>query len=178
MSEEFNSAELANGQAVGINGTINGYNADVETRMAHVLEDVGRWVEDRSGVLMGHIKAAVTDGKNTVTMNLTDLQEGVMFHGILRPCRKAEFSFMAAVLDVDKHQLEHKVLHSLEDSGINMELEEHHHHHEHGHDCKCGCHDHKHEHHDHDCGCGHHHHHDEEHHHKHGHDCECGHHHH
>ncbi len=172
---EFNSAEEAGGIAVGINGEINGFNADVEARLANALTDVGRWVEREAGALMGHIKMAVTSDDSTVTMNLTDLREGVMFRGKVRPCRRADFSFMAAVLDVEEDRLRHTVIHALEDSGVNMVLEggvtPHHHHHDH--DCGCG-HHHDHDHHDHDhhhdgeCSCGHHHdhgHHDHDHHH-------------
>ncbi len=179
---EFNSAELAGGKSIGLNGNIRGYNADVEARLADVLMQVGRWVERESGMLMGHIKLAASNGEETVTMNLTDLEEGVLFHGKLRPSKDVQFSFMAAVLDVDDHELEHITLHAFENSGINMTINEHsgshhHHHHEHGEDCTCGCHDHDHEHeHGEDCTCGchdhDHHHHDGEccHDHEHGHD--------
>ena len=143
----------------------------MEARLAHVLMDVGRWVEREAGALMGHIKTAVSSDSATVTLNLTDLREGVLFHGRVRPSKSVRFSFMAAVLDVDEDRLRHTVLHALDDSGINMVLEggvtPHHHHHDHG--CDCGHdhhHDHSHDHH-HDCGCGHDHHHD--------HDCGCGH---
>ena len=180
---EFNSAELANGKSIGLNGEIRGFNADVEARLADVLMQVGRWVERESGALMGHIKMAVTNGEQTVTMNLTDIDEGVLFHGKVRPSQTVQFSFMAAVLDVDDHELEHRTLHAFEDSGIMMDIHEHssshhHHHHDHGPDCTCGCHDHDHEHHhDHehgpDCTCGcHDHDHDHEHHHD-GEECHC-----
>ena len=185
---EFNSAEMAGGKSIGLNGKIRGFNADVEARLADVLMQVGRWVERESGALMGHIKMAVTNGEQTVTMNLTDMAEGVLFHGKVRPSKDTDFSFMAAVLDVDDHELEHITLHAFEQSGVMMEIEghsashhHHHHHHdgeechchdhhEHGEDCDCGCHDHDHHHeHDEDCDCGchdhKHHHHDGEHHH-------------
>ena len=174
---EFNSAELANGKSIGLNGEIRGFNADVEARLADVLMQVGRWVERESGALMGHIKMAVTNGDQTVTMNLTDIDEGVLFHGKVRPSQTVQFSFMAAVLDVDDHELEHRTLHAFEDSGIMMDIHEHssshhHHHHDHGPDCTCGCHDHDHEHHHHEgeeCHC---HDHDHEHHHD-GEECHC-----
>ena len=181
---EFNSAELANGKSIGLNGEIRGFNADVEARLADVLMQVGRWVERESGALMGHIKMAVTNGDQTLTMNLTDIDEGVLFHGKVRPSQTVQFSFMAAVLDVDDHELEHRTLHAFEDSGIMMDIHEHssshhHHHHDHDHgpDCTCGCHDHDHEHHHHDgeeCHC-HDHDHDHEHHHHHhdGEECHC-----
>lgn len=171
---EFNSAEMAGGKAIGLNGEIRGYNADVEARLANILMDVGRWVENESGALMGHIKMAVSTDEQTLTMNLTDMVEGVLYHGKVRPSKLVEFSFMAAVLDVDEDRLEHVTLHAFEDSGVNVTIDGHshsHHHHDHGEDCKCGCHGH-HEHHHHEDGgecCCH------EHHHEHG---ECRHHHH
>lgn len=172
---EFNSAEMAGGKSIGLNGEIRGFNADVEARLADVLMQVGRWVERESGALMGHIKMAVSNGDQTLTMNLTDLDEGVLFHGKVRPSREVQFSFMAAVLDVDDHELEHRTLHAFEDSGIMMDIHEHsasHHHHHHHHDGEeCHCHDHDHEHgEDCDCGC-----HDHEHHHHHedGEECHC-----
>ena len=185
---EFNSAEMAGGKSIGLNGEIRGFNADVEARLADVLMQVGRWVDREAGALMGHIKMAVSNGDQTLTMNLTDLEEGVLFHGKVRPSRTVEFSFMAAVLDVDDHELEHRTLHAFEDSGIMMDIHGHsssHHHHHHHHDgeechchdhdhdddCDCGCHDHEHLHHHEDgeeCHC-----HDHEHHH-HGDDDECG----
>ena len=181
---EFNSAEEAGGKSIGLSGKIRGYNADVEARLADVLMQVGRWVERESGALMGHIKMAVTNGEQTLTMNLTDMAEGVLYHGKIRPSKSVDFSFMAAVLDVDDHELEHRTLHAFEDSGVMMDIDgkssshHHHHHHEHGEDCTCGCHDHDHEHHHHDdddCCC-HGGHHDEDghcHHHDHDHDGCC-----
>ncbi len=180
---EYNSAEEAGGKSIGLSGEIRGFNADIEARLADVLMQVGRWVERESGALMGHIKMAVTNGEQTLTMNLTDLDEGVLFHGKVRPSKTVDFSFMAAVLDVDDHELEHRTLHAFEDSGVMMDIHghssshEHHHHHDHGEGCTCGCHDHdhEHEHHHHDgeeCHCHDHDH--EHHHHEHGEDCDCG----
>lgn len=155
MTENFDSAEMAGGQAVGMNGEIHGFNADAEARLADALMDIGRWVERQAGALMGHIKMAIVSEDGSVTMNLTDLQEGVMYHGRLRPCRNAEFSFMAAVLDVDRDGLSHAALHALEDSGVNMRIDGHSQmHHRHDGECSCG----HHHHHDEGCSCGHHHH--------------------
>lgn len=178
---EFNSAEMAGGKAIGLEGEIRGYNADVEARLANILVDVARWVDRESGALMGHIKMAVTNDDQTVTMNITDLDEGVLFHGKVRPSKVVKFSFMAAVLDVDEHQLEHKALHAFDDSGIMVEIHGHsraNHDHEHGEGCTCGCHDHHHHHeHGEECTCGchdHDHEHEHHHHHEHGEDCKCG----
>ena len=175
---EFNSAEMAGGKSIGLNGEIRGFNADVEARLADVLLQVGRWVERESGALMGHIKMAVSNGDQTMTMNLTDLDEGVLYHGKVRPSKSVQFSFMAAVLDVDDHELEHRTLHAFEDSGIMMDIQGHsssHHHHHHHHDGEeCHCHDHDHDHeHGEDCDCGCHDHEHHHHHHEDGEECHC-----
>ena len=143
------SAEMAGGVAAGFTGHIHGFNADCEARLDAMMIAVGRWVESEAGMLLGHIKMNVTvDGKG-VTLNLTDLSRGVEHHDRLRPAVKADFNFMAAVLDVDRHELEHAMLHAMEDSGVDICMDEH--------ECSCGHHhDHEHHHHDHEhhCGCG------------------------
>ncbi len=183
---EHTSLEMAGGCAVGFTGTINGYNADAEARFANALLSVGKWVVAESGCLLGHIKAAIVkeDGSG-ITLNLTDLENGVEHHGTLGPQESVKFSFMTAVVDVDEHELKHAMWHAMEDTGLDYKLDEpvchchdHDHHH---HDEECGCgHDHGHEHHHHDeeeacgCGCGHDHGH-EHHHHHHDEcdDCDC-----
>lgn len=150
------SAEQAGGVAAGFSGHIHGFNADAEARLDKMMMSVGRWVESEAGMMLGHIKMSVTVDGVGITLNLTSLENGVEHHDRLRPCVKADFNFMAAVLDVDKDELEHIMLHAIEDSGVDFCLDEH--------ECACGHHhDHHHEHHHHDgeCSCGHHHHHDE-----------------
>ena len=168
---EKTSIEEAGGCAVGLTGTITGYNADAEARFAKALLQVGQWVAKESGCMLGHIKAAiVTEAGNGVTLNLTDLDNGVEHHGTLDPQEKVHFDFMCAVLDVDEHELKHQMYHAIDDTGLDYELDEHvechchdhdHHHdhdHEHGHEHhhhdgeECHCHDHDHEHHHHDDG--------------------------
>jgi hypothetical protein len=183
MSEhehDHTSLEMAGGCAVGFTGTIKGYNADAEARFANALLSVGKWVVSETGTLLGHIKAAIVkeDGSG-ITLNLTDLENGVEHHGTLGPQEKVKFSFMTAVVDVDEHELKHAMWHAIEDTGLDYELDEpvchchdHEHHHHHHDDDECGCHDHEHHHHHHDddeCGC-----HDHEHHHHHHDDDECG----
>ena len=161
MSEET-SIEMSGGTAVGFKGHIHGFNADAEARLDKMMMEVGRWVEQEAGVLLGHIKMAVTFEGKGVTMNLTDMNEGVLHHDVLRPKEKVDFVFMAAVTDVDHDELEHRMLHAIEDSGVDFCLEEHEcscgHHHEHNHDHEHGEH----------CHC-----HDHEHHHEHGEHCHC-----
>lgn len=144
---ERTSIEEAGGVAVGLKGHIHGYNADVAARFSNALLTTGKWVEKEAGSLLGHIKAAIynSEGKG-ITLNLTDIENGVEQHGTLSPQGRVDFNFMSAVLDVDPHALEHVMMDALEDSGIDYHLENHHHHdHEH----------HGHHHHDHD------HHHDD-----------------
>ncbi len=189
---EWTSFDEANGCAEGLQGTITGWNADAEARMVKAMITVGKWVEKEAGCLLGHIKTAVVDENGDgITLNLTDLENGVEHHGVLDPMEKVRFSFMSAVVDVDAHELRHRMFHAIDDTGLDYELDEHvecscgchdHHHHDeechchdhhhHHHDGECHCHDHDHGHHHHhdgECHC-HEHHHDEEHHHG---DCCC-----
>ena len=164
-----NSEELAGGVGVGFSGHIHGFNADVEARLDSMMMQVGRWVEKEAGYMMGHIKMSVTvDGKG-ITLNLTDLGIGVEHHDRLKPSREADFNFMAAVVDVDEGELEHAMMHAMDDSGIYFHVDEH--------ECACG-HDHSHEHHHDHEGCCHDHHHDHDHEHHHDGECHCHDHHH
>lgn len=177
---EKTSIEEAGGCAVGLTGKINCFNADAEARFAKALLTIGEWVQKESGCLLGHIKAAITlDDGSGITLNLTDLENGVEHHGTLEPQEKVNFTFMCAVLDVDEGELRHRMYHAIDDSGLDYELDEH---------VECHCHDHDHHHHDHDHdhdhGHEHHHHHDgeechchdhEHHHHDHDHDHDDGH---
>lgn len=169
---EPTSIEQAGGCAVGLSGTITGFNADAEARFAKALMQVGDWVTKESGCLLGHIKAAIVkeDGSG-ITLNLTDVENGVEHHGTMEPQEKVHFTFMCAVLDVDEHELKHRMYHAIDDTGLDYELEENvechchdhdHHHHEHGDECHCHDHEHGHDHH----------HHDEGHHHEDG-ECHC-----
>lgn len=183
---EHTSLDDADGCAVGLQGSITGWNADAEARMANALLDVGKWVTKESGCLLGHIKAAIVDENGAgVTLNLTDLDNGVEHHGTLDPMEKVRFAFMCAVVDVDEHELRHRMFHAIDDTGLDYELDEHvechchdhdhdhehghehHHHHDGDEECHCHDHDHEHEHHHHDdeeCHC--HDHHDDK--------CSCG----
>ena len=146
---EHTSLDDASGCAVGLQGSIIGWNADAEARMAGALLTVGKWVAQESGCLLGHIKAAVVDENGAgVTLNLTDLDNGVEHHGTLEPMEKVRFAFMCAVVDVDEHELRHRIFHAIDDTGLDYELDEHvechchDHDHEHHHDGECHCHDH------------------------------------
>jgi len=178
------SADMVGGVGVGFTGHIHGFNADAEARLDSMMMEVGKWVEKEAGYLMGHIKMSVTvDGKG-ITLNLTDLKIGVEHHDYLKPSKKADFNFMAAVVDVDKGELEHAMMHAMEDCGVYFHVDEHecacghehHHHHDHEHDHEHHDHEHHHEHGE-ECHCHdhehHHHDHDHEHHHEHGEHCHC-----
>ncbi len=153
-----NSIEEAGGAAVGFTGSITGFNADAQARMADALLKIGKWVGGESGVLLGHIKCAIyRDDGSGVTLNLIDMENGVEIHGTLEPSEKVSFTLMCAVLDVDPADLDHTMHHVLEDACLDIELDHH--------DCHCHDHDHGHDHdHEHDHGHhhGHEHHHDDD----------------
>ncbi len=151
--------EEAGGVATGVTGRRGCWNADSEARLCSAMMVVGKWVQSEAGTMLGHIKAAVTlDDGSGITLNLTDMNNGVEKHGELPPQDKVNFTFMSAVLDVDEHELHHVMHDAIDDSGLLYEIDEHecHCHHHHDHDEECCCHDHDHEHHHH-----HHHHHGE-----------------
>ncbi|MCQ2079597.1 MAG: hydrogenase nickel incorporation protein HypA [archaeon] len=169
---EENSIKEAGGCAAGFTGRFFNFNADAEARLAEALFTVGKFVQGESGCLLGHIKAAVVNKDGVgITLNLIDMDNGVEHHGTMPRCDEAEFNFMCAVLDVDEYELTHKMLHAIDDSGIDYfinkeSLEHHHHHHDHEHgecdDPNCECHKHEHgECDDPECSCHHHHHHGE-----------------
>lgn len=147
------SAEMAGGTAVGFKGKVRGFNADAERRLKDMLTAIGKWAESESGMMTGHIKMSVSTDKGGITLNLTDMSEGVLIQGNLRPTPEAEFHIMAALTDVEKGDLEHKMVHAMEDSGVFLEFDhcghshDHNHHHDHDHD-----HSHNHNH-DEECGC-------------------------
>ena len=144
------SAEMAGGTAVGFKGRIRGFNADAERRLGDMLMAIGRWAESETGAMIGHIKMSVSTDTGGITLNLTDLSEGVLHHGTLRPTREAEFHIMAALTDVDRSELEHEIMHAMDDSGVFLDFDHRGHSHDHTHD-----HNHDHEHvHDENCGCG------------------------
>jgi hypothetical protein len=158
---------MAGGVAVGVNGHIHGFNADAEARLDNAMVQVGKWIDKTAGYFLGHVKMAIYTGDEGITLNLIDLSIGVEHHGTMAPAEKADYNFMAAVVDVDADELKHVMLHALEDSGVDICFDEHEchcHDHEHGHHHdgeECHCHDHDHDDHD-----GHKHHHD-------GEECHC-----
>ena len=179
---EENSMKEAGGCAAGFRGKFFNFNADAEARLADARLAVGKYVQGESGCLLGHIKAAVVNEKGEgITLNLIDMDNGVEHHGTLPRSDVVTFDFMCAVLDVDEHELTHKMLHAIDDSGIDYFIDkeslEHHHHHDHGEcdDPDCDCH--KHSFADMIDENGHfsheHHHHDHEHEHHHDGECHC-----
>ncbi|MCQ2056364.1 MAG: hypothetical protein MJY64_02730 [archaeon] len=124
MSEET-SIELSNGAAVGFTGHIHDFDANVETELDHVMMEIGKWVESEAEIFLGHIKMAITSNDKSITLNLTDLEEGVKHHNILGRVGNVHFNFMVAVTDVDEHKLKDQILHIMKNSKINFCLEEH-----------------------------------------------------
>lgn len=145
--EGYNSMEDAGGVAVGITGSFPAFDKRGEDRLAEVLLETGRFVKARAGYLLGHIKASVTDESGGgVTLNLTNLDNGVERHGGLASAGGARFNFMCAVLDVDQDDLLEKMTDGIERSGLMPEIDPVHRHHNHR---GGGCDHHRGEH----CGC-------------------------
>ena len=137
-----NSMEEVGGVAVGFTGYITNFNADAQARMVNALNEIGKWVDEKAGMFLGHIKCAIylEDGTG-ITLNLTDLDSGVEIHGTLEPAEKVGFSLLCAALDVEKAELGHTVHHALDDTFLDIELVDH--------DCNCHEHD-NHDGHEHD----------------------------
>ena len=137
---EENSIDEAGGIAVGFTGYITGFNADAQARMINALNEMGKWVEEKTGTFLGHIKCAFyIENGSGVTLNLTNMDNGVEIHGILEPSEKVGFNLLCAVLDVKETELDHFVHHALDDTFLDIELMSH--------DCHCHNHDHHHDHH-------------------------------
>ncbi len=153
MSEhEENSIKEAGGCASGFRGKFYNFNADAEAKLDSALMAVGKFVQGESGCLLGHIKAAVVnDDGEGITLNLIDMDNGVEHHGTIPRSDEVNFDFMCAVLDVDEDELTHKMLHAIDDSGIDYFIDKeslkHHHHHGDGEcdDPNCDCHKHHHD---------------------------------
>lgn len=140
------SMDYAGGVAVGAKGHITNFNADAQARMINALMEIGKWIDEESGTFLGHIKCGIylEDGTG-VTLNLTSIDNGVEIHGVLEPTEKVGFSILCAALDVDKHELDHTMMHALEDTFLDIEITEGGHSHDHDHSCDC----------DHECECSH-----------------------
>lgn len=147
---EENSMKEAGGCAAGFTGRIFNFNADAEAKLADALLEVGKYVQGESGCLLGHIKAAVvTEDGSGITLNLIDMDNGVEHHGTMPRMDEVRFNFMCAVLDVDQYDLTHRMLHAIDDSGLDYFIDKEslksHHDHDHGHehhcdDPECSCH--------------------------------------
>lgn len=146
-----NSMDYTDGVTVKIKGYITNFNADAQARLSNALVEIAKWVNEESGRFTGYIKCGIylEDGAG-VTLDLTNLENGVEIQGVLEPTEKVGFKIVFAIPKIDKHELEHEIMHALEDSFLDIELTEGGHSHSHDNDC-CGCggHHHKHHHHHH-----------------------------
>jgi hypothetical protein len=88
--------------------------------LIRVMTDVAEWVGSSAGVFLGHVKMAVLTAKNTVTLNLTDLETGTERHGSLPDGLPAEIRFMAAVVDVDPDKLSERMRKALASEGFTI----------------------------------------------------------
>jgi len=108
-------------------GTAHGLNAFIEPTTSSTLNsldaamvEVGKWIRSQAGYLLGHVKVAVTTSEGTVTLNLTDLETGVEYHGSLQEGIRADIRFMAAVLDVDHGELAERMRDALLLNGFKL----------------------------------------------------------
>lgn len=124
------SIEIAGGVSIGFTGHI--HCLDLE-RMDSMMMEIGEWIEEEAGTLMGHIKMSLKTEEEGITLNLTDLSTGVEYHGDLRNSKSANFNFMVAALDVDKSKLERAIMDAMEHHEICLDIDSskcfHKHHH-------------------------------------------------
>ncbi|MCQ2052568.1 MAG: hypothetical protein MJZ03_01325 [archaeon] len=124
------SIEIAGGVSIGFTGHI--HCLDLE-RIDSMMMEIGEWIEEEAGTLMGHIKMSLKTKEEGITLNLTDLSTGVEHHGDLRNSKSANFNFMVATLDVDKSKLERAIMDAIEHHEICLDIDDskcfHKHHH-------------------------------------------------
>lgn len=111
-------AESAGGTAYGLSFRVKGADASSLNGLSSVMMEVGGWVVDRAGYFLGHVKMSLDSGpKGAMTLNLTDIGNGVERHGDISFPADLEGRFMAAVLDVDKGGLERTMTDLMERRG-------------------------------------------------------------
>jgi len=94
------------GTAHGLNAYADSADDDTVKALSKAMITVAEWIRSEAGTFLGHVKMAVTTGSRTTTLNLTDLRTGVEQHGTLVKGERVNIRFMAAVLDVDRKELE------------------------------------------------------------------------
>jgi hypothetical protein len=108
------------GTAHGLNAFIENTDRSTLSSLGNAMTEVGEWIEAAAGYLLGHVKVAVTTEKGTVTLNLTDLDTGVEYHGELPDGIYADIRFMAAVLDVEHGELAERMKRALISNGFKL----------------------------------------------------------
>ena len=107
------SVSTSEGTAFGLNAFSDVTSPSTIDSLYDVMTEVAKWVKKSSGSFLGHVKMAVITGEfGAATLNLTDLNEGVQFHGSMVFPLRADIQFMVAVLDVDQGELS-KVMESV-----------------------------------------------------------------
>ena len=102
----MSSVSTAEGTAFGLNAFAETTSPETIDSLYSVMTAVALWVKKSSGFFLGHVKMAVITGEfGAATLNLTDLKDGVEFHGCMVFPLRADIQFMAAVLDVDRREL-------------------------------------------------------------------------
>lgn len=119
-----------------LTGTITGWNADTEARLADAVLKVAEWAAEEYDGLNGQVGAIVTCGDDELDIIVDDLDEGVEKDGSIEPTETVRLSFKGYINGAD-HELLHTMFHAIGDSAIDCELDQDHeslhHHHEHGH---------------------------------------------
>ena len=101
----MNSAEEAGGTAFGISGSVQAMDVFLLEQLAEILMEIGKWVRTSSGTFLGHVKMAIISENGDMTLNLTDLKQGVDHHGAIALPADVNIRLMAAVLDVRHDEL-------------------------------------------------------------------------
>ena len=113
------STESSEGTAFGLNAFIEVTSPSTINLLYDVMIAVAQWVKKSSGIFLGHVKMSIITGEfGAATLNLTDLKDGVEFHGSMVFPLRADIQFMAAVLDVDREELSKVMETTLISNGI------------------------------------------------------------
>lgn len=116
-----------------LTGTITGWNADTEARLADAVLAVAKWAAEEYDGLDGEIGAIVTVGDRELDIIVDDLEDGIEKDGSIEPTETVKLSFKGHVKGAD-HELLHTMFHAIGDSAIDVELDQDHeslHHHDH-----------------------------------------------
>lgn len=109
------------------------YSEDLAALVVEAVRAMGEEVGRRKGALIGHIKVFLTVPEGTLKVNLVDMGLGPEKEDALPKgtVERGEMRFMAAVIGVTDHDVEHLIEESLEPLQRKLEVEVLEHKHEH-----------------------------------------------